>query len=143
MKIQKGKSSSLALGLVAGPLPTEVHSAGSSAARSEESESPSTLALSDAPPTPVAASTIAASSTEGGETHEDSTEKRPEHAPTPPPAFIRDATPDADQMARLQQRFMLTYLERQTISERIFILTIAVIIILPVLVIVTYWLLFT
>ena len=46
-------------------------------------------------------------------------------------------------MAHLQRRFMETYLERQTISERIFILTIAVIIILPVIVIVTYWLLFT
>ena len=129
--------------MIAGPLPTEVHSAGQGAARSEERESPSTLALSDAPPTPVAASTIAASSTERGETHEDSTEKRPEHAPTPPPAFISDDPPDADQMARLQHRVLMTYLERQTISERIFILTIAVIIILPVLCIVLYWLLFT
>ena len=51
--------------------------------------------------------------------------------------------PDAEQMARIQHRFMLTYMERQTISERLFIITIAVIIILPVLCIITYWLLFT
>ena len=128
---------------LAGLLPTEVHSAGQGAARSEERESPSTLALSDAPPTPVAASTIAASSTEREGTHEDSTEKRPEHAPTPPPAFISTPLPDAEQMARIQHRFMLSYMERQTISERLFIITIVVIIILPVLCIITYWLLFT
>ena len=127
-------------GDVAGHPTAEVHSAG--AARSE-SESPSTSALGDAPPTPVGASTTYASSTESGEPEQDSTEKRPEPALTPPPAFISTPLPDAEQMARIQHRFMLTYMERQTISERLFIITIAVIIILPVLCIVTYWLLFT
>ena len=125
---------------VAGHPTAEVHSAG--AARSE-SESPSTSALRDAPPTPVVASTIPASSTGSGETEEDSTEKRPEPALTPPPAFISTPLPDAEQMARIQHRFMLSYMERQTISERLFIITIVVIIILPVLCIITYWLLFT
>ena len=125
---------------VAGHPTAEVHSAG--AARSE-SESPSTSALGDAPPTPVGASTTYASSTESGEPEQDSTEKRPEPALTPPPAFISTPLPDAEQMARIQHRFMLSYMERQTISERLFIITIVVIIILPVLCIITYWLLFT